>query len=145
MVFDFTTALRTTDIHQLLILDSHGSHRTLEFDVFCKEKNIIMLCMPAHSSYLLQPLDVGCFSPLKSAYHHLVTEGTRVSINHIDKSEFLLIYTYACMETLSTSNIRSSFRATGLLPLNAEEVLTRLQITIWMPTPPPPPVINSTR
>ena len=47
------------------------------------------------------------------------------------------------METLSTSNIRSGFRATGLLPLNAEEVLARLQITIRTPTP-PPPAINLT-
>ena len=82
--------------------------------------------MPVHSSHLLQPLDVGCFSPLKSAYRRLVTEGARVGINHIDKSEFLSIYTRAHTETLSTSNIRSGFRAKGLLPLNAEEVLARL-------------------
>ena len=93
---------------------------------------------------LLQPLDVGCFSPLKSAYCRLITEGARVGINHVDKSEFLSIYTRARTETLSTSNIHSGFRATGLLPLNAEEVLARLQITVRTPTP-PPPAINSTR
>jgi hypothetical protein len=143
-VFDPITAPRTVGTHRLLILDGHGSHGTPEFDAFCKEKNIITLCMPAHSSHLLQPLDVGCFSPLKSAYCRLITEGARVGINHVDKSEFLSIYTRAHTETLSTSNIRSGFRATGLLLLNAEEVLARLQITVWTPTP-PPPAINSTR
>ena len=140
-VFDPITTSRTVGTHRLLILDGHGSHGTPEFDAFCKEKNIITLCMPAHSSHLLQPLDVGCFSPLKSAYRRLVANGARVGINHVDKSEFLSIYTRARTETLSASNIRSGFRATGLIPLNAEEVLARLQITVQTPTPPPPPII----
>ena len=86
--------------------------------------------MPVHSSHLLQPLNVGCFSLLKSAYCHLVADGTRVGINHIDKSEFLSIYTCAHAETLSASNIRNGFQAISLIPLNAEEVLARLQITV---------------
>ena len=65
--------------------------------------------MPAHSSHLLQPLDVGCFSLLKSTYRYPVAEGARVGINHIDKSEFLSIYARTHTETLSTSNIRSGF------------------------------------
>jgi hypothetical protein len=81
---------------------------------------------------------------LKSEYRHLIAEGARVGINYVDKPEFLSIYTHARVETLSTNNIRSSFRATGLLPLNAEEVLGRLQITVRMLTP-LSPVINSTR
>jgi hypothetical protein len=97
--------------------------------------------MPAHSSHLLQPLDVGCFSLLKSAYYCLVADGARVGINHVDKSKFLSIYIHAHTETLSASNIHSSFRAIGLIPLNVEEVLARLQITVQMPIPPPPPII----
>jgi hypothetical protein len=65
--------------------------------------------MPAHSFHLLQPLDVGCFSLLKSAYRRLVADGARVNINHVDKSEFLSIYTCARTETLSASNIHSGF------------------------------------
>ena len=38
---------------QLLILDGHGSHLTSQFDQLCAENNIVPLCMPAHSSYLL--------------------------------------------------------------------------------------------
>lgn len=54
--------------YQPLILDGHKSHQLVEFQQLCKESNIIALCMPLHSSHLLQPLDVGCFSPLKRAY-----------------------------------------------------------------------------
>ena len=48
--------------------------------------------MPSHSSYLLQPLDVGCFAPLKRAYGRLVSDLARVSYNHIDKLDFLTEY-----------------------------------------------------
>lgn len=58
--------------YRLLVLDGHGSHLTPQFDKLCAENNIIPICMPPHSSHLLQPLDVGCFTVLKRAYGELV-------------------------------------------------------------------------
>ena len=52
----------------LLIIDGHESHKSLAFQDLCEENKIITLCMPPHSSHILQPLDVGCFAPLKRAY-----------------------------------------------------------------------------
>jgi hypothetical protein len=52
--------------YRLLILDGHASHLTPQFDWICAENNIIPLYMPAHSSHLLQPLDVGCFAMLSA-------------------------------------------------------------------------------
>ncbi|KAH7464397.1 hypothetical protein FOMA001_g17659 [Fusarium oxysporum f. sp. matthiolae] len=63
--FDQATAKRTNSRYRLLILDGHESHHSVEFEEYCKENKIITLCMPAHASHLLQPLDVGCFGPLK--------------------------------------------------------------------------------
>jgi hypothetical protein len=73
-VFDPNTRRRTVGTHRLLILDGHGSHVTPEFDKYCTENSIVALQMPAHSSHLLQPLDVGCFSPLKTIYGRKVQE-----------------------------------------------------------------------
>ena len=87
--FDFHTASRTKGKYRLLILDGHDSHHSEEFETYCQEHNIITLCMPPHSSHLLQPLDVGCFAPLKEAYLREVVELTRYYINHITKLEFL--------------------------------------------------------
>jgi hypothetical protein len=50
------------------VIDSHESHNSLDFQQYCKENRIITLCMLPHSSHLLQPVDVGCFSPLMKAY-----------------------------------------------------------------------------
>lgn len=63
--FDRYTKLRTTGKYRLLVLDGHESHHSTEFELYCKDNDIITLCMPPHSSHILQPLDVGCFGPLK--------------------------------------------------------------------------------
>jgi hypothetical protein len=62
------TEARTIGSHRLLIINSHKSHQSLEFQNLCEESKIIALCMPPHTSHILQPLDVGCFAPLKRAY-----------------------------------------------------------------------------
>jgi hypothetical protein len=48
--------------------------------------------MPAHSSHLLQPLDIGCFAVLKCTYSHFVSNLARTSYNHINKLDFLANY-----------------------------------------------------
>jgi hypothetical protein len=47
------------------------------------------LYMPTYLLHLLQPLDMGCFAPLKKAYRHQISELMRNSINHITKLKFL--------------------------------------------------------
>ena len=55
-------------MYRLLILDGHESHLNQGFKDYCLEHKILTLCMPPHSSHILQPLDVVCFSPLKRKY-----------------------------------------------------------------------------
>ena len=58
----------TKSEYRLLILDGHESHHSGEFEAYYKENKIIIACIPPYSSHLLQPLDVGCFGPLKASY-----------------------------------------------------------------------------
>ncbi|KAI0997864.1 hypothetical protein K3495_g10325 [Podosphaera aphanis] len=62
-VFIPETRPQTSD-HRLLIMDGHGSHTSPEFLLLCKQNNIQLLFLPAHSSHVLQPLDLGVFAPL---------------------------------------------------------------------------------
>ena len=73
----------------MLILDGHESYHSTEFKLYCQQNNIITLYMPPHSSYLLQPLDIGCFRPLKQVYGRQVKDLIRIYINHISKLKFL--------------------------------------------------------
>ena len=79
--FDQHTAPRTKGSYRLLILDGHESHHSTEFELYCQSHHIITLCMPPHSSHILQPLDVGCFGPLKQAYGRQIEDLMRASIN----------------------------------------------------------------
>lgn len=53
--FILSTNSRTRGRYQLLVLNGHGSHLTPQFDQLCADHDIIPICMPAHSSHLLQP------------------------------------------------------------------------------------------
>src|SRR5450432_2354198 len=139
-VFEKHTAYRTKGNYRLLILDGHGSHLTPEFDLFCKEHSIITLCMPLHSSHLLQPLDVGCFAVLKRLYGRQIEGLMRNGVNHIDKQDFLEAYHNVRKETMHQSNIQVSFAATGLVPYDPERVLSKLNTQLRTPTPPPLPL-----
>ena len=146
-----TNGGRTTEKYRLLVLDGHGSHLTPQFDQICSENNIIPICMPPHSSHLLQPLDVGCFSPLKRAYghlvenkaRHLVENKARLGSNHIDKFDFLEAYPQAHIEAFKHETIKNSFAASGLVPFRPERVLEKLHIQLKTPTPPGSQSTNS--
>jgi hypothetical protein len=60
--------------YRMLIFDGYVSHITLEAITFCEEKKIVLLCLPSYSTYFLQPLDVGVFSPFATAYKRGVLE-----------------------------------------------------------------------
>ena len=139
-MFEKHIAHCTKGNYQLLILDGHGSYVTLEFDLFCKEHAIITLCIPLHSSHLLQPLDVGCFSVLKRSYRQQIEGLMRNGVNHIDKQDFLKAYYTTHTETMNQSNIHSSFAATGVVPYDPERVLAKLNTQLQTPTPSPLPL-----
>jgi hypothetical protein len=122
---------------QLLILDGHGSHLTPQFDRVCIENNIIPLCMPSYLSHLLQPLDVGCFAVVKRAYSCFISNLARRGYNYIDKFDFLDDYQRARLEAFQQpAIIQNSFAASGLVPVNAERVLSKLNISLQTPIPP---------
>ena len=133
--FNRHTESRTQGAYRLLILDGHESHATPEFDQFCKDNKIITLCMPPHTSHLLQPLDIGCYSPLKVLYGHEVSELARQGVFHIDKLDFLWIYQRVRPTALSKGNIKAGFEATGLIPSCPDRVLSNLTV-VRTPSPP---------
>jgi DDE superfamily endonuclease/helix-turn-helix, Psq domain len=132
--FEKQTQPRKVGGFRLLILDGHESHHTPDFELYCKEKNIITLCMPAHSSHILQPLDVGCFSPLKKAYGKQIERLMRGGQTHVAKEDFFLAFCIAFPEAMTISNVQGGFRGTGIVPFNPEEVLEGLPWCIDTPT-----------
>jgi hypothetical protein len=96
--------------------------------------------MPPHTSHLLQPLDVSCFSPLKRAYGREIEELARQGVYHIDKIDFLAAYTRIRPIVFTQQNIQAGFRATGLVPPCPDHVLLSLTVAR---TPSPPQTTTS--
>ena len=136
--FNTHTKDRKLGAYRLLIVDGHESHSSHEFHKYCKEEKIIVLCMPAHSSHLLQPLDVGCFSPLKRAYGDEISSLARYGSKQIKKEAFLPAFKVAFERSIIKENICASFRGAGLVPHNPEAVLSKLDVVLRTPTPPKP-------
>ena len=120
-VFLSETQLKYGHLLRLLMFDGHGSHITFEFVSKCFSHNAPPPCLPAHSTHLLQPLDVGLFSPYQHFYGLGVDNYMRSGQNiaGIKKSIFIPFLTEARQATFTTHNIRQFFSSTGIYPLNA--------------------------
>ena len=127
---------RRVGSHVLLIIDGHVSHKSLIFQDLCEDNKIITLCMPPHSSHILQPLDVGCFAPLKRAYSKEIRVLALDHIGQIDKKAFIATFSKVFDKAFSKANIVSSFKATGLVPNDPLVVLSKLDVKPRTPTPP---------
>ena len=92
--------------------------------------------MPAHSSHILQPLNVVCFSPLKLKYSQRVRDLARRRIFHINKEGFLPAFRDAFFNVFTTENYKKAFKALGLVPIDAAVVLNRLNIRLYTPLGP---------
>ena len=147
--FENHTRLRTKGTYRLLILDGYESHHSTDFELLCKENNIITLCMPPHSSHKLQPLDVGCFRALKRSYGAEIEKLMRVQITYISKEDFFPAFHTAFRTALTELNIRGGFRGSGLVPYDPEYVISQLEVIIPVSrlstaTSLPPPWVPST-
>jgi hypothetical protein len=128
---------RRKGAYTLLIVDGHESHVSWEFVSFCSSNNIILMCLPAHTTHILQPADVGLFSPLQTFYGQYVDRISRYQHAYIDKSCFLGGYIEARKKAYTRENILSAFATAGLVPLDPEHAYKRL--------PPPEPDDSSDR
>lgn len=109
---------------RLLVVDGHGSHETTEFMWLCYQNNIYLLFLPPHTSHVLQPLDLAVFSSLKAAYRKEL--GNLVNLTDstaIGKRGFLDCYRRARLAGLTSQNVRSGWKATGLWPVTMAKPL----------------------
>lgn len=107
----------------LLLMDSHGSHITPEVIDLARDNDIHILTFPAHTTHILQPLDVGVYKSLKTAwqkeiYDYMVAHPTEKP----SKYNFYSIFNGAFIKAMSSKNIINSFRGCGIIPLNRDAI-----------------------
>jgi hypothetical protein len=90
--------------------------------------------MPPYLSYLLQLLNVGCFSPLKQAYSNKINSLAQYSTKKIKKEAFLPAFKAAFNKLITKENIYTGFRGTRLVLYNLEVVILKLNIVLYILT-----------
>lgn len=108
----------------LLILDGHASHcKSIHVLDFCLKNDIILMCLPAHCTHRLQPLDRSFFKPLKVNYF---AEGNRWmkqnTGRNLTKLEFGEIFSAAWSKTATVGVATNGFRACGIMPFNPDVI-----------------------
>ncbi|KAJ8333955.1 hypothetical protein SKAU_G00412740 [Synaphobranchus kaupii] len=104
---------------QLLLLDSHSSHLSLQGIEFCRENGIVLLSFPPHCSHKLQPLDRSVYGPLKRYINSTMDfwlkmhPGRTITIYNLPS-----IVATALPAAATPANIMSGFRCTGIWPLD---------------------------
>ena len=107
----------------LLLLDGHSSHFEPKSIEFARENNIIIFCLPPHTTHECQPLDVGLFGPLKKYWReecHKFYQGNASLL--ITKLNFNRVFRTAWMKAVSPSNVSGGFRKSGVFPFNRDAV-----------------------
>lgn len=121
----------------MLLVDGHSSHVSIEFIDYACGNRIILVCLPSHTTHLLQPLDVGLFRPLQQYYSQLIDERSRNGLSYIDKTEFLRAFHFARQKAYTQKNISSAFKKTGIIPHDPDQVLNQLPQIVDHPSKPP--------
>ena len=107
----------------LLLLDGHSSHFEPQSIQFAKDNGVVIFCLPPHTTYECQPLDVGLFGPLK---RHWQQECHRFYQNNptrvISKLNFNTVFRQAWYKAVLPANIANEFKKAGVYPFNRDAV-----------------------
>jgi hypothetical protein len=91
--------------------------------------------MPPHSLYLLQPLNIVLFGPLKRAYGKQVENMMRTSLTRVSKEDFIPAFKNAFFQIFGQKNIRLGFRGARFVPHDPEQVIAKFDVKLRTPTP----------
>ncbi|KAF8805525.1 CENP-B protein, partial [Phlegmacium glaucopus] len=100
--------------------DGHGSHTTLNWITLAQANNIILYCLPPHTTHRLQPLDVGCFGPLQTAWFNRCDDILDETGEPMEMKDVVREYFVARRKAFKSENIFQAWKKSGLHPLNPD-------------------------
>ena len=114
--------------YRLLCLDGHASHISAAVIDYCIQHDIVLLCLPAHTTDLLQPLDIGIFAPLAVHYKNIVHQNSKLHGHYwVNKERFIEFYQQARYLTYTPAIVKSAWQKAGLCPFKPSIILDRFK------------------
>lgn len=92
-----------------LFVDGYSAHLDIEFSKFCEDNGIILICLMANATHVIQPVDVGINAPLK---HYWVKE---LQKHKLETGEKITKHTLGpklseAFEMISAQTVKNAFR-----------------------------------
>ena len=116
-------------------MDNHNNHYFIKFNDYCKKMDIIVFCMFFHSFYILQPLDVKCFGPLKAVYGKEIEKMIRMHFMYIIKDNFFLAFKQVFFASMGEENVQAEFQAINFMLYNLKIMINSLDFKSKTLTP----------
>jgi hypothetical protein len=114
---------------RMLVIDGYGLHLTIEFVDYYYRPNvkISVFLLPAHSTHILQPLDIRVFQSFKHYHQEMLKESIRYRGLDYKRVDFLSSFQRMRDLTFKKPIICSAFEKSGLYPFNPSAVLVKLK------------------
>ncbi|KAJ8375339.1 hypothetical protein SKAU_G00059190 [Synaphobranchus kaupii] len=95
----------------ILIMDQHETHVSKEVIVLCRDNKIEILCLPAHTTHVLQPLDIAVFNPLKTAFSKMASRMGLVRGDLVvGKKQFSPLLKHVYPTAVTAENVKAGIR-----------------------------------
>ena len=111
----------------LLLLDGHSSHFCPETLSMAAKNEVVVFVLPPNTTHLSQPLDKGCFGPLKTAWrevcHRFMTDNPGKVVT---RYTFSKLFADAWMNSMTMRNGQAGFSTTGIYPVKREVLLAKV-------------------
>ena len=102
----------------VLVMDNRGSHISILVIELAIKESITLIGLPAHTTHIMQPLDVGIIGPLKDKVTSIVTNLGLVNKSlAIGKANMPTVLNHAIDQTTAFS-VKEAFRKAGLCPID---------------------------
>lgn len=107
----------------ILFVDMHSTHVSLEASQYCVSNGIVLHSLLPNATHILQPADVGLFSPLKVVWK---SESMKWRKEHsgesITKKSFSTVFKRCWEKVATVPKAISAFRSCGLFPFTVEGI-----------------------
>ena len=111
----------------LLLLDGHSSHFKPATIDFAKQHNVVVFCLPPHTTHECQPLDCSFFAPLKAHWRQVCHDfHQKHPSGVISKLNFTGLFKQAWLKSISAETIVNGFKKSGVFPFDPNKVVTSL-------------------
>ena len=104
-------------------VDGHSSHYEPETIRAAADAEIVMFCLPPHSTHVAQPLDVSFFRLLKVYWSEACHKYMQENPGHVvTKYSFSPLFAEAWYKDIYPGNLVAGFVKAGVCPFNPEAI-----------------------